>query len=290
MAYVGGEKPVGCVFCLAMDLQDDLDSLILCRGERAFIILNLFPYNSGHAMIVPYAHAASIEEVDPATRAEMFELANLAVQASRSVLRCDGFNLGMNLGEVAGAGVAEHIHLHVVPRWTGDASFMPILGNTMVMPELIPATYARLRGEIEASLARRAGDIAQAGLIAIIPATGEIVLWRDENGAIALPKTTVEPIESIAQVALREFHQKTGYRGTIVGWAGSARFLVQDSAEHEHVHHVSFLLATAESPAHVDDTIVLADIDEAAAMLDDPDLAALVTLNVPVLRRLTEMH
>ncbi|HMM42838.1 MAG TPA: HIT domain-containing protein, partial [Thermomicrobiales bacterium] len=144
MAYVGGTKRSGCVFCDVLAVGDDRESLIVHRGERAFVMLNLYPYNSGHSMVVPYDHVPTIEELDPAARAELLELATLAVEASRRVLRCDGFNLGLNLGAVAGAGVADHLHMHVVPRWTGHANFLPILGDTLVMPELLPSTYARL--------------------------------------------------------------------------------------------------------------------------------------------------
>lgn len=292
MTYVGGEKRPGCVFCLVLQEDDDRESLIVHRGERAFIVLNLFPYNSGHSMVVPYAHAASIEDIDAPTRAEMFELANLAVEASRTVLRCDGFNLGMNLGEVAGAGVAEHIHLHVVPRWIGDANFMPILGNTMVMPELIPATYARLRGEIEAVLARRAGEIAQAGALAVIPSTGEVLLRRGRNGNVTLPKGHIEQGESVAHAALRVLEEDTGFRGTIVGWAGSTRFVDHDTPKTEQGRHVSYLLVTTEptpaasAPVNVDTIPV--PIDAAAKAIDIPGLAAMVATNVPVLRGLSE--
>ena len=292
MAYVGGEKRHECVFCLALQEEDDRDSLIVLRGERAFVILNLFPYNSGHSMVVPYDHVASLNDTDPVTRAEMFELANLMVEVSRIVLRCDGFNLGLNLGEVAGAGIADHIHLHVVPRWVGDANFMPILGDTMVMPELIPATYARLRAEAEGTFARRDGDIVQAGVIAVVPESGDVLLRRGRHGLIVLPKGHVDRGESVAHAALRELHEETGYRGTIVGWAGSSRFIYRESSGEEQSRHVSYLLATAtptmESAQHLQSDTILVPVAEAAQALDFPDLSSLVTANAPVLKRLTK--
>lgn len=290
MVYVEGEKRHGCVFCLALEEENDRDSLIVLRGERAFVILNLFPYNSGHSMVVPYDHVASLDDTDPDTRAEVFELANLMVEVSRIVLRCDGFNLGMNLGEVAGAGIADHIHLHVVPRWVGDANFMPILGDTMVMPELIPATYARLRAEAEGTLARRGGDVTQAGVIAVVPESGDVLLRRGRHGLIVLPKGHVAPGESVAQAALRELHEETGYRGTIAGWAGSNRFIHREPSGEEQSRHISYLLVTAtptlESAQHLESDTILVPITEAAQALDFPDLTSLVAANVPVLERL----
>ena len=156
MRYVGGSaRETGCVFCNRLAGDDDADALILHRGERAFVILNLFPYNSGHLMIVPNAHVASPETLDDATLGEMARLLPPTLRALRRVLGCDGFNTGLNIGAVAGAGIAAHLHQHVVPRWTGDANFMPILADTMVMPELIPVTYAKVRADLARELAGR---------------------------------------------------------------------------------------------------------------------------------------
>ena len=152
LRYVAGDvRHEGCVFCAKPAAGDDVEHLILYRGERAYLIMNLFPYNTGHVMVVPFQHAAELSELDPATNAELFGLLPWLTEAQRRVLRCDGFNIGLNLGAVAGAGISDHLHIHVVPRWQGDANFMPILANTMVLPELIPVTYAKLRAELELS-------------------------------------------------------------------------------------------------------------------------------------------
>ncbi len=154
MRYVAGaDREEGCIFCNRLGEEDDVQSLILHRGERAFVIMNLYPYNTGHLMIVPNAHVASPEDADPEVMREMAVLRGPVLRALRRALSPDGFNLGLNVGAPAGAGVADHLHEHVVPRWQGDANFMPILASTMVMPELIPVTYAKLRAELAAELA-----------------------------------------------------------------------------------------------------------------------------------------
>ena len=151
MRYVAGaDREEGCIFCNRLAEKDDVQSLILHRGERAFVIMNLYPYNTGHLMIVPNAHVASPEDADPEVMREMAALRGPVLRALRRALSPDGFNLGLNVGAPAGAGVADHLHEHVVPRWQGDANFMPILASTMVMPELIPVTYAKLRAELGA--------------------------------------------------------------------------------------------------------------------------------------------
>ncbi|MCS6803098.1 MAG: HIT domain-containing protein [Chloroflexota bacterium] len=150
-AYVTAEAPKSCVLCEKWASDQDRDNLVLLRGERAFILLNLFPYNPGHLMVAPVAHIASLPALDPAARAEMFELASLATDVLSQVMKPNGFNLGMNLGRSAGAGIADHLHLHVVPRWEGDTNFMPLLANTRVLPETLPQTYDRLRPAFEAA-------------------------------------------------------------------------------------------------------------------------------------------
>ena len=138
------DKETGCVFCRARD-GNDKDFFIIYRGDLNFIILNLYPYTSGHLMIVPYEHADSLAAVDGRTTAEMMEMAKRAQTALESEYHPDGFNIGMNLGRSAGAGVADHIHLHVVPRWTGDANFVSIVGETRVLPEDLATTYEKLK-------------------------------------------------------------------------------------------------------------------------------------------------
>jgi ATP adenylyltransferase len=144
MSYMQSNRNDGCVFCTELTLPDGPDNLILCRGQRAFVILNRFPYTSGHLMTVPYAHVATLEELDAQTRVELMELAVMAMQVLRAVYHPQGFNLGMNIGDAGGAGIAEHIHMHVVPRWIGDTNFMSALGETRVLPELLDETYRRV--------------------------------------------------------------------------------------------------------------------------------------------------
>jgi ATP adenylyltransferase len=122
----------------------DAENYILHRGKLNFILLNLFPYTNGHLMIAPYQHVAAMEETPEVTLAEMMRLLRRAETNLRTVYRPDGFNLGMNIGVSAGAGVADHIHMHVLPRWTGDANFMSTIGETRVLPEELPATYEKL--------------------------------------------------------------------------------------------------------------------------------------------------
>jgi ATP adenylyltransferase len=138
------DKETGCVFCRARG-GNDRDFLIVHRGDLNFIILNLYPYTSGHLMIVPYEHTDSLAAVDDRTTAEMMEMAKRAQTALEAEYHPDGFNIGMNLGRSAGAGVADHIHLHVVPRWTGDANFVSIVGETRVLPEDLVTTYEKLK-------------------------------------------------------------------------------------------------------------------------------------------------
>jgi ATP adenylyltransferase len=146
MAYVEktGKTEPCCVFCMAPSADDDRMHLIVHRGRHCFVILNAFPYNSGHLMVVPYAHTADLAVLPPETLAEMMQLSTTAMAALRAVMRPDGFNLGMNLGRAAGAGIADHLHLHVVPRWVGDTNFMPVLGNTRVLPESLERTWEKI--------------------------------------------------------------------------------------------------------------------------------------------------
>jgi ATP adenylyltransferase len=213
MRYIGGDaKESGCIFCNRLDADTDVQSLILHRAERAFVIMNLFPYNTGHVMIVPNMHAAELEELDDAALVEMATLLPRVLAALRTDLACDGFNIGLNLGSVAGAGVAEHLHQHVVPRWQGDANFMPILAGTMVIPEMIPATYAKIRAEL-------ARELYGADRFDIVPVSG------NEGGAVWLEKDAVltidaEPGRPIWRTAI----ETLGVDGAeVVGWAGSTR-------------------------------------------------------------------
>lgn len=139
-----GKKEKGCIFCRRVRRKKDRADLILFRGEGNLVIMNLFPYTSGHLMIVPYRHVAGLSGLTGGEAAEMMNLATRAVEAMKKGLRPDGFNLGMNLGRAAGAGVAGHLHLHVVPRWSGDANFMPVVGRTKVFSVGLQKTYELL--------------------------------------------------------------------------------------------------------------------------------------------------
>ena len=138
-------KQVECIFCDAAARKDDDATLVVFRGAKSFIILNRYPYTSGHVMVVPYAHVPSLTECEPAALEEMMRLAQQVEGAFRQNYNPDGMNLGMNIGRAAGAGVAGHIHLHVLPRWFGDSNFMTVTGETRVHPEELSTTYQRLR-------------------------------------------------------------------------------------------------------------------------------------------------
>lgn len=140
-------ESTGCVFCDRARLPEsrDRESLIVLRAERNFVILNLYPYNSAHLMVVPYEHTADLTGLDHETTVEMMSLVQKMVQVINAEYSPEGFNVGMNLGRAAGAGLADHLHMHIVPRWAGDTNFMPVVGGTKVMPELLETTLDRLR-------------------------------------------------------------------------------------------------------------------------------------------------
>ncbi len=141
----GATSDDGCVFCVALEANDDEKTGVLHRGERTFVILNAYPYNSGHVMIAPNRHVGGLSALDPAERHELMDTTEAAVRALTDAMSPHGFNVGMNLGEVAGAGVPGHLHVHVVPRWGGDTNFMPVTGETKVLPESLADTAAKLR-------------------------------------------------------------------------------------------------------------------------------------------------
>src|ERR1700674_2817863 len=143
-----GVKDDRCIFCDAAEARDDAQSLIVLRAEKNFVILNRFPYTSGHVMVVPYAHAADLSAADPETLAEMMRLAQRVEMALGTTYHPEGYNIGMNLGRAAGAGIIGHLHLHVLPRWTGDSNFMTVIGETRVGPEELSTTYERLRNAL----------------------------------------------------------------------------------------------------------------------------------------------
>jgi ATP adenylyltransferase len=145
MSYIGGGTPVGCIFCVKPAEQRDEEHLILYRSERAYVLLNLYPYNSGHLMVVPYLHSGDLAALPAEISAEVMALTQKSVAALTAEYRPQGFNVGINLGEVAGGSISAHLHVHVVPRWGGDTNFMPVTAETKVLPETLDQTYRRLR-------------------------------------------------------------------------------------------------------------------------------------------------
>jgi ATP adenylyltransferase len=135
-----------CIFCAKPAADDDEANLIVHRGERCFVILNLFPYTNGHLMVAPYEHTAALQDLDPETVAEMMSLAQAAMRRLEEAYSPHGYNVGFNQGRIAGAGFENHIHMHVVPRWGGDTNFMPVLADTRVMPQTPQQSYEALRG------------------------------------------------------------------------------------------------------------------------------------------------
>ena len=143
--YVQGQHDdQGCIFCMAAAAEDGVENLIFFRGIYNYMILNRYPYTNGHLMCVPYAHEERLEDLDRDTRVEMMDLITKAVRVLKEVYHPEGFNIGLNLGEIAGAGVAEHLHMHIVPRWAGDTNFMTAVGSTRVLPESLVETYQRV--------------------------------------------------------------------------------------------------------------------------------------------------
>ena len=145
MEYIESHKEEGCVFCSAQEREDSAENLIAFRSDRAYVILNRYPYTSGHLMVVPFAHKPNLEELDPQTRAEMMELTTHCMTALRKIYHPEAFNMGANIGESAGAGVKSHVHIHIVPRWGGDTNFMTVVGEVRVLPESLERTYERVR-------------------------------------------------------------------------------------------------------------------------------------------------
>ncbi|MFH1084613.1 MAG: HIT domain-containing protein [Chloroflexota bacterium] len=145
MEYIAGERKAGCVFCDTSQQDHDPDNLILLRAEHCFVMLNRYPYNNGHLMVVPFVHVDSPAHLPPAALLEMMNLVNICLEVLGEAMHPEGFNVGMNLGTPAGAGIADHMHMHVVPRWTGDTNFMPVLGETRVIVEALEASYRKLR-------------------------------------------------------------------------------------------------------------------------------------------------
>ncbi|MGD8464494.1 MAG: HIT domain-containing protein [Anaerolineae bacterium] len=149
LEYLTEPQAAECIFCYAAQHTADRENLILLRGEHAFLILNRYPYNNGHFMVVPYAHVPSLEDLEAPVLNEMMQLLNRGLAALRAAMQPDGFNIGANLGKVAGAGIKEHVHLHAVPRWSGDTNFMPVIGEMRVVPQTWLQTYDDLKAALD---------------------------------------------------------------------------------------------------------------------------------------------
>mgnify|MGYP001765755638 FL=1 len=141
MTYLKSDKPDGCVFCKESLRQEDL---ILLEGKTAYVMLNLYPYINGHLMIIPYRHVHKLDDLTPEEKLEMFQLIDVSIKSLEDCLHPEGFNIGINLGKAAGAGVDDHVHIHVVPRWIGDTNFMTIIGEVRVIPDDLIKTWERL--------------------------------------------------------------------------------------------------------------------------------------------------
>ncbi len=143
--YIRAPEQKGCIFCDKPQVDKDEENLILHRGKHNFVIMNVYPYNPGHLMVVPYRHLGKLEDMKTEERNEHYAMVSQAVGILRESTRTENFNIGMNLGRVAGAGIADHIHTHIVPRWNGDTNFMPVIGETRVMSESLTDIYQRLK-------------------------------------------------------------------------------------------------------------------------------------------------
>jgi ATP adenylyltransferase len=145
LEYIRGPKAEECIFCRAVESDEDESNFVVHRGELAFVMLNAYPYNNGHVMVAPYAHEPAIDALDDATTLEMMQLVKRSMAALREVYRPEGFNIGINQGAAAGAGIEEHVHQHVVPRWGGDTNFMPVIGDLRVLPQSLSDSWKELR-------------------------------------------------------------------------------------------------------------------------------------------------
>ena len=204
----------GCVFCEKLASFDDVDNLVLWRGVSFAVIMNLYPYATGHVMLVPFDHLASPEELDdPELMSAMAAEIPSTMRALRRVLRCQGFNTGMNTGGAAGAGIADHLHMHIVPRWNGDANFMPVISKITVMPEELSVTYARLRAEMIAE-----HDPSRAlGALVLSPDRSSVYLLDDNDTIPAVAADGERSIVSTMAIAL----DTCGLDASIAGWLGA---------------------------------------------------------------------
>jgi ATP adenylyltransferase len=156
MSYVKrARQPASCIFCLQRPSRQDAARLVLHRGRHGFVMMNRFPYNSGHLLVAPYAHVKDLERLSAEQALDLLRMTNRSIQILREAIRPEGFNVGLNLGQVSGAGIEAHVHIHVVPRWNGDTNFMSLLAETRVIPEHLRATYRKLRKGFDKPAAAR---------------------------------------------------------------------------------------------------------------------------------------
>lgn len=144
MDYILAAKQKDCFLCEMIQSDRDRDNLLLQRRQHSLVVMNRYPYNNGHCMVAPYRHVAELHELNDAERLELMQATSVCVATLKQVMRCDGANVGINLGEAAGAGLREHLHIHIVPRWEGDTNFMPVLAATKVMPQALFELYDQL--------------------------------------------------------------------------------------------------------------------------------------------------
>jgi ATP adenylyltransferase len=146
--YIESPKARACIFCIEEAETRDRENLVVYRGRRSFVVMNRYPYNTGHLMVAPYRHVRDLVELTEEELLDLMKNVSLSIRILREALKPEGFNIGMNMGKVAGAGIEDHLHIHVVPRWAGDTNFMPVIACVKVMPELLESTYDRLRNAL----------------------------------------------------------------------------------------------------------------------------------------------
>jgi len=145
MEYILGEKESGCIFCTRINQESDKENLILLRGKNNFVIMNKYPYNNGHLMVVPNRHSSEFDSLNDPEKLEMVNLVSKSMNVLKKTINPDGFNVGMNIGKIAGAGIDDHLHFHIVPRWAADTNFMPVVGQTKIISENLEETWERLK-------------------------------------------------------------------------------------------------------------------------------------------------
>lgn len=204
-----------CVFCEKLAGTDDVDNLVVWRGRSIAIVMNLYPYTTGHLMLMPYEHVASPEDLDdPLVLNELAQELPISMRAIRSVLHCQGFNTGMNTGHVAGAGIADHMHMHLVPRWSGDANFMPLVANVTVMPEALSITYAKLRAEL--IVEHREYELPRA-MVFSHDRTAVFARGADDDPLLSIPRELNRSLTSTMHDAIGAM----GIDAVLAGWTAN---------------------------------------------------------------------